>query len=105
MSATSCCQFSAGDLCKIIKQCGESGVKTFELEGLKICFTLDKVDGINYVQYVEDATKMAHNTSDVNPFLKNDEINQKDRELEELQLTNPYEYESLLVQRELEAGE
>lgn len=84
---------SSEGICDIIKACGECRVIQFNFNGLKIFFK-------GYTEICETPKNIP--ILDENEFISHDEINTKDDEIANMKITNPFLYETLLAQKELE---
>jgi len=95
--------FTSEDICEIIKTCGDSGVITFECDGLRLSFQDRKEEVKNTtIPYSPGQVEAIPKILDEDSLIKQDEMNVKEDELAELRLRNPFEYETLLAERELE---
>ena len=94
--------FTAQEICDIIKACGESGVVKFECGPLCLSFQ-DSLDQVNTPPQnyspgqVAEIPKVMNESS----LIKQDEMSVKEEHLAELKLQDPYEYETLLAEPEL----
>ena len=94
-------------ICEIISQCGESGVTEFNFKELHISFQ-DKKDVCNEAAHTQSpgqVTAIDENMMDTESFIRQDEMDAKDEELAEMKIQDPFGYETLLAQKELESGE
>ena len=86
--------------------CGKSGVHDFVFNELHISFQARKEEcqDISLTQSPGPVTANNEILDEVS-LIQQDEIVAKDLELEELRIQNPFEYENMLCQDELEEGE
>jgi hypothetical protein len=88
------------NICDILRICGETGVKDFKFQDLHVVFESklhnDKVIG-HYSSGQEDGIS----TIESKTMLAQEELNYRDEQLANLQLTDPLLYEELVSQGEL----
>ena len=92
------------EVCRIIKACKENKVSIFEYSGLKLRFNVDEQEDYTannqFVQYpIEQTGKLGDNNIEHYDYNEEDEF--VERDLEELKISNPLEYEKILQRGEI----
>ncbi len=95
------------EICKIIKACGEHGVKSIEFDGVKIVFQ-DDVNVKNENTFLQNTTPQYHEsfigqTNDEDAFVEEDLERDTQNQFETLMIENPSLYEELLASDKLES--
>lgn len=102
--------FTADDICKIVKECGQSGVSYLELENLKVEFhqpaKVNEDDASLGQARPEDIQKQIEKAEKIAAFellKKNQE--HEDEVIDNLQIEDPHLYEELLSRGDIEDEE
>jgi hypothetical protein len=84
--------FSSGDICAIIKACGEAGVSKFVLGSLS--FEIGHAPQVQYAPFVAEGRTQAIG-------VLNDELALKEERLAHMDVEDPVQYEKLLMSGDL----
>jgi hypothetical protein len=98
--------YTVDDMCKIIQTCGEYGVKSFDLGDLSIKFDFvdNKMENIPCVPTILDPVKQQEEEKDEQTYDLVDAITLSEEVMEQLKLTDPYEWERLTIEDEANNG-
>ncbi len=94
-------EFTASDICLIIKQCGDSGVSTFNLGRLRVNFGSPKTTpaDINELQTFNFSEEQ--HEAVVQEVTERDELAHKESILAQMEIEDPVEFERLMTMGDL----